>query len=193
MLEALKGWIASIVTVVLFMVLVDMILPENVFKKYAKLATGLIVIITILTPVFKFFDRNADITASISEYNDLFNKKEEVINREKVQTDVQKQTINVFKENLRKSIANEIEVSTGKKYDVTEIQVNEDTESYDFGKILSVELKKESDDKTIKPVEEIAINKNLQSSKQDGQREAEVLSILKEKFSISPSAVKFVK
>jgi stage III sporulation protein AF len=193
MLEALKGWIASIVTVVLFMVLVDMILPENVFKKYAKLATGLIVIITILTPVFKFFDRNADITASISEYNDLFNKKEEVINREKVQTDVQKQTINVFKENLRKSIANEIEVSTGKKYDVTEIHVNEDTESYDFGKILSVELKKESDEKTIKPVEEIVINKNLQSSKQDGQREAEVLSILKEKFSISPSAVKFVK
>jgi stage III sporulation protein AF len=192
MLSFLKEWIISVAAMIIFMVLIDLILPSNNFRKYAKFVTGLIVIVTILSPVFKLFDKNIDAATVISDYTESFNKTSSEIDRNKIQSNVKKQTIDVFKSNLKKSIEKEIYNELGKKYSVSEICIIEDSLSLNFGDIKNITLKKESEDKVVKPVEKIVIGNSKTEDKQ-APRDTKVIEVLKNKYNIDPSSVKFIK
>jgi stage III sporulation protein AF len=192
MLSFLKEWIISVAAMIIFMVLIDLILPSNNFRKYAKFVTGLIVIVTILSPVFKLFDKNIDAATVISDYTESFNKTSSEIDRNKIQSNVKKQTIDVFKSNLKKSIEKEIYNELEKKYLVSEICIIEDSLSLNFGDIKNITLKRESEDKVVKPVEKIVIGNSKTEDKQ-APRDTKVIEVLKNKYNIDPSSVKFIK
>jgi stage III sporulation protein AF len=191
MIEFLRNWIISVVSTVIFMVLVDLVLPSNSLKKYAKFVTGLIVIITILTPIFKLFDRNSSIQTYINQYSATYNSSSMKINNEEIQKRIQDQTIEVFKANLRKKIQQEINSETGKGYEVNNIEIEEDVNSLDFAQIKYIELKEAGDDKDIKPVDKIEVHKNSQIKSEF--KDEKVITFLKDKFNINPNTVKFVK
>lgn len=190
MIEFLKNWLLSIVVMVIFMSLVDMILPSDTFKKYAKLVIGLIVIATIMIPIVKLFDRGTDVEAFVSKYVEDFNKNPESFNREEVQKNFQTQTIEVYKEEIVKKIENEILRSTGKKYKVARFEMVEDSNRMDFTDVTYIELKP-SGDTTVKPVDKVDIGKTVTPA--DAPRDGKVENLLKDKFNINPSVVKFVK
>jgi stage III sporulation protein AF len=192
MLSFLKEWIISVAAMIIFMVLIDLILPSNNFRKYAKFVTGLIVIVTILSPVFKLFDKNINAAAVISEYAESFNKSAVEIDKNKVQGNVQKQTIDVFKSNLKSSIEKEIYNVLGKKYTVSEISIIEDTSNMNFGDIKGVALKKVSDEKAVKPVEKIVIGSS-KTENAEAPKDSKVIEMLGNKYNIDPSSVKFIK
>ncbi|WP_456278328.1 stage III sporulation protein AF [Bacillus sp. AK128] len=54
-MEFLTGWIANIIVFILLATIVDMLLPNSNLQRYAKMVTGLLLIVIILTPLFKFF------------------------------------------------------------------------------------------------------------------------------------------
>jgi stage III sporulation protein AF len=57
-MEFLTGWIANIIVFILLATIVDMLLPNSNLQRYAKMVTGLLLIVIILTPLFKFFSYN---------------------------------------------------------------------------------------------------------------------------------------
>jgi stage III sporulation protein AF len=191
MITYLKSWITGVVVTVIFMVLVDMILPSNNFKKYAKLVTGLIVIITILTPVFKLFKSNIDIGKYIDEYTKTMSQSQKKVDEGNEGQNINLQTIGVFKENLIKTIEKSILDKTGKKYSVANLEIEEDVTSYDFSAVKYLEIKKVSSSSEIKQVDKITIGqpKPMESESRDNG----VLEILKNEFNIDSNAVKFVK
>ncbi|MDF2884814.1 MAG: stage sporulation protein [Clostridiaceae bacterium] len=86
MMQQLKDWVINICIVVFFVTAVEMILPDNKMKKYAKLILGLIIITVLIKPIIKVFDKNYDIdayatkaaeTLSKGNYNDDFTKYEQ--------------------------------------------------------------------------------------------------------------------
>lgn len=191
MITYLKSWITGVVVTVIFMVLVDMILPSNNFKKYAKLATGLIVIITILTPVFKLFKSDIDIGRYIDEYTKTMSQNEEKIQKGDEGQNINLQTIEIFKENLIKTIEKSIVDRTGKKYSVAHLEIEEDVTSYDFSAVKYLEIKKASSNSEIKPVDKITIGQP--KTQESEARDNGVLEVLKSEFNIDSNAVKFVK
>ena len=50
MIEGLKVWITSICTAIFFITAVEMILPDDSLKKYAKFVLGLILITVVISP-----------------------------------------------------------------------------------------------------------------------------------------------
>lgn len=56
MLEQLGEWLKGVVVVLLFAAFVDHILPANGLQRYVKMTLRLILFITLLSPVFRFFD-----------------------------------------------------------------------------------------------------------------------------------------
>lgn len=56
----LTEWIANIIVFILLATIVDMLLPNSNLQRYAKMVTGLLLIVIILTPLFKFFSYNFD-------------------------------------------------------------------------------------------------------------------------------------
>lgn len=191
MMAGIKAWLTSVLVTVIFMTVVDMILPSNNLKKYAKFVTGLIVIITILSPVFKIFNMQVRMEDYIAEYTTKLLDNESPVNNEEIKKEINKKTIDAFKENLKKSIENYMYDSTGKKYQVTAINIVEDFNSIEFSKIEYLELKRIYGNGDIKPVENITIGEKGKVEEEPADKKA--LNILKEKFGINSSVVKFIK
>jgi stage III sporulation protein AF len=190
MFLALKNWILSIVIIVMFLSIVDIILPKNSIKKYAKLVMGLIVIIIIITPVFNIFDRKTDINRLVSDYMVKYDTKSNQ-NKEKINGDYNTETISVFKQNLIKEIEKNIYDNLKKKYKVTNIEIVEDQKSSQYLEVVYIELKTLLNENKIEVVSKITLksddtNKNYYWDK-------DVATNLKNKFNINPSAIKFIK
>lgn len=192
MIEFIKNWIIQVLVTVIFMVLVDMVLPNNNFKKYAKLATGLIVMITIITPVFKLFDRGIDVEGKIENYITTFQEKKSNIDRNKIEQDVNKKTVEAYKEKLKGAIEQSIYNKTGKKYTVTDIAIVEDTFSYNFSEVKNIKIMKSPVEGSIKTVDRVTIGKG-NAANDEAPIDKDVLKVLKNEFNINSDAVKFVK
>jgi stage III sporulation protein AF len=54
MIEFLSDWMRGLILVIFLAVFLDMMLPNNVLQRYAKVVMGLLVILLMLTPVLKF-------------------------------------------------------------------------------------------------------------------------------------------
>ncbi|MBS4194623.1 stage III sporulation protein AF [Lederbergia citri] len=87
-MEYLSEWIFNIIIFLILAMVVDMLLPDSSMKKYTKLATGLILIAIILTPILKLmstdfekvlasFTMNIETSDQATE-NLLKNKKKEI-------------------------------------------------------------------------------------------------------------------
>lgn len=192
MIEFIKNWVIQVLVTVIFMILVDMILPNNNFKKYAKLATGLIVMITIITPVFKLFDRSIDVEETISNYITEFEDKESSVDRNKIEEEMNKKTVSTYKEKLKGTIEQSIYNKTGEKYTIMEVDIVEDTGSYNFSEVKNIKLMKSSVEGSVKTVDRVVIGK--ENTKEDeAPIDKNVLKVLKDEFNINSDAVKFVK
>lgn len=192
MFEFLKDWITGVIAMVIFITIIDLLIPSNSgFKKYVSLVTGMIVVITILAPVFKLLARNADVQATISQYTSEFDKRQFEIDKNGIREDVNKRTMEVFKEKLKASLESEIYKSTGKKYVVSGLEIVEDSNSTDFACIKSLELKKSYEDGSVKPVDSVSIGKGNVEEKE--YRDEKVVTFLKDNFDVNPSVIKFKK
>jgi stage III sporulation protein AF len=174
------------------MVLVDMVLPNNNFKKYAKLATGLIVVITIITPVFKLFEKGIDVEGKIENYITTFQEKESNIDKNQIEQDVNKKTIEAYKEKLKGAIEQSIYNETSKKCTVMDITIVEDTGNYNFSEVKNIKIMKSPAEGSIKTVDKVTIGKE-NAANDEVPIDKDVLKVLMNEFNISSDAVKFVK
>lgn len=139
MMQQLKDWVINICIVVFFVTAVEMILPDNKIKKYAKLILGLIIITVLIKPIIKVFDKNYNIddyankaseTLSKSKYNNDFTKYEQTnVNStlENFNNNLKALCENILKEKMVKGSYN-VEVKTeynqeNNKFDIKEIKV----------------------------------------------------------------------
>lgn len=191
MKEFLHNWITSIASIIIFVSLMELIIPSGSIKKYTRIATGLIVMVTILNPIFRVFDRSTDIQTYISQYVSTYNVNTSDVENKIVEKRIEEQTIEVYKKKLSEKIENEIRNEIGKKYSVQNLVINEDVNSIEFGAVKYIELRSILDDKSIKPVDKVVIGKDSSSVKEF--KDEKVLSMLQDTYYIESSKVKFVK
>lgn len=101
MLEGLKNWILSICTAVFFITAVEMILPNNDLKKYAKFVLGIILITVFLNPIIKIFDSDFNIALFSDNFSNTLNNKEYSISLQEYKDKNILETLKVFEENLK--------------------------------------------------------------------------------------------
>ena len=61
LIEGLKIWVTNITIAIFFITAVEMILPDNNLKRYAKFVLGLMLIVVIINPIIKIFDNGFDL------------------------------------------------------------------------------------------------------------------------------------
>ena len=64
-MEYLKEFVVTLTTISIFIVAVELILPENSLKKYQNFILSLIVLAIMLTPIIKIFNSKKDLTREI--------------------------------------------------------------------------------------------------------------------------------
>ncbi|MCX7951170.1 MAG: stage III sporulation protein AF [Clostridiales bacterium] len=191
MISFLKSWIMNIVVLIIFLALAEIILPSNSMRKYARFVMGLIIIVVIITPIFKLFDKQNSIEGAISEYE---RKYEEVykgnINSKELEKTIQRKTINEFEKKLKENIENDVLKNTGKKIAVNKLDVNTKLGSEDFGAIMYIEIKVTSNS-DIQPVEKVVIGG--QTNSKSNYKDNEILEFVSKNYKVNEKNIVFVK
>ncbi|NGP43601.1 stage III sporulation protein AF [Bacillaceae bacterium SIJ1] len=60
MMDMLTEWVGQIILFILFASIVDMLLPQNSFRTYAKVVISLLLISILLSPLLKLFQIDAE-------------------------------------------------------------------------------------------------------------------------------------
>ncbi len=119
MLEFLRNLALSVSGIVVFGSLCEMILPNGVYKKYIHLTIGLVLVISIISPVLNF-DTDIDVS---------------YIDTDKMEEAQKDDVIRLYKKNLAINMKKQIEAIAGVDFDI-KCDVYDTQE--DFGKIKNI-------------------------------------------------------
>ena len=108
MIGELRNWIISICTAVIFITAVEMIMPNNSFKKYAKFALGLILITILVNPIIKIFDKEFNIDEYTNKAIKYMDDKDYEKNYSKYKDNSMSKTMDTFKLNLEKVVEDKL-------------------------------------------------------------------------------------
>lgn len=189
MIGSIKSWITSIVAIMIFSTLADIILPKGNLKKLSKLVIGFIVIIVVLNPILSLMNKQESVSGSINNYMNTLTINEK--NGTSVSNTYNSETLSLFKENLKKSIEQEIVNDTKKNYTVVGLGIDEQQNSKDFLSVKSLVLTPKANKLNIKKIKKVSIGKKVESYEVFYDRE--VSRLLNQKFNITDGAIKFVR
>jgi stage III sporulation protein AF len=150
MIEFIRQWVINIVTLVLFIVIVEMLLPGGKMKKYISLVTGTILIIVIINPLIGLTGKKFDFTASQTKNSGLLEKaqiKKEGKNLEQAQLN---QIVEVYRKNIIDQLEQNAEEIDGVKDARADVIINEDYQSAAFGEIKRAYISITADDNKYK-------------------------------------------
>lgn len=187
----LRTWTLNIVMVVIFISFVELLLPSSSMKKYIKMVVGLLVILVILNPIIEL------LYGDINVQDEIF-KSTVMIEREALSKDAagfqksrNQQMIAMYKEKISEHLRDKI----GYEYDVrlenARIEIEEDTENKDFGKIKEIHLVLREENKmseqqiAIENIDQVSITVNGGPSKTPSNKSEDLYIISDIKNSIS--------
>lgn len=137
MILYLTDWLRKLILLVLLAAIVDLILPNTNMQRYARMVIGLLIILTMLTPILSIF--NLDRLGQTISLNSIMlqsNKdvKEDFSDIEKKANQLRKirqeEIIEQFASNFQREIALEIERNYQTKADVkVQLLLNKDSEA----------------------------------------------------------------
>lgn len=191
-MEWLKSWIITISTTVIFITCVELILPNNKMKKYAKFVLGLILIVVILKPIISLFSKQ-DINNVINDADKYINIKKYDINLDKFKNTNKDKIIKTFEEKLQKSCQKILK----NKYPENnyKIQIKAKFEDYSSKiSITKVDLGVEEKDK-VKKIQKIEINtkSKTQKDKIDNNKEIKIKEFISSQLNISKENIDVYK
>jgi len=140
MVDFLKNWTLNIVTIVLFIVFLEILLPSGKIKKYLNLVSGFILIITLINPFITLLGGNLEIKEfQINSSN--FLDRREIEEKSKILEEQQiEQIIKVYRNKIIVQLEDSVKDIDG-VHDVTaDIIINEDYNSEEFGQVKRVYL-----------------------------------------------------
>jgi stage III sporulation protein AF len=135
-LEAfIKDWIINIIALVLFIVLIEMIIPNGKTRKYVNLVTGFILIIVIINPIIKQFKNGISLESyQLADSAEL--QKMEIKQNTGVYGEEQmKQITEVYRQKVIAQLEKSAEETEGVADAEADVIINEDYKSDKFGEI----------------------------------------------------------
>lgn len=167
MADFMRDWIMNITVIIIFVMLLDAIMPNTSMKRYINVIIGLLIIIAVIKP-FVFVKDYADSFNNeyleVSSFIDDSGMKGDSAEISKFQ---QQKAVEIFEDNLKSRIIKAAESSIDANYaDITvDLELERDFEKEDFGNIKSITVSLRSGSKEVIEVDRIKISDN------DGTRE----------------------
>lgn len=182
-MEILRSWVLNIATMLVFITAIEMILPDNSIKKYARFILGLILVSVILSPILEILNgADQKLTNQISEFQDVFKSNDN--NSEILNDDIKEKK---FKENLESNVEKLIKDKYGKVECDAIIDVDVDFKSMKFD-IKKIIINLNSGD--IKKVEKVEILKQEnEKGKNRSSKEEEIRTLLNKELEVPKESI----
>ncbi len=149
----LEQYVTQIIRISIFIVLIELMLPANKYKKYFDLCKGFVLIIMILNPILSFISKGLEIS-SINFGDMYFLERKELTASKDILTNRQSQTaMRIYEKKLCDKVVEILKEKDIKLEDVN-IYINKDKKSDKFGSIEKIIIKNKNgdDDENIKEI-----------------------------------------
>lgn len=194
MLQALREWLISICTAIFFITAVEIVLPDNSMKKYAKFVLGLILITVFINPIIKIFDRNFDINTYTTNVVENFDKNKTENEFKQYKEKNLNSTLEVFKLNLQTSCEKKLK----EKYPDSNYKVQVDA-SYNSenNKLVIKDIKVGVKEGSIEKIKKIQIGGDAKSvnsiDNMDNEKSMDIKKYLSSELNISKDVIQIYK
>ncbi|MCX7843267.1 MAG: stage III sporulation protein AF [Clostridia bacterium] len=141
MIEFLKSWVFNIVTLTLFIVLLEIMIPTGKLKKIINLVSGFILIIALVNPLLAFLNKGADIRDFQIADGYYLDKKELDASTRLMEEKRMRQVAEVYRKKLIRRLEDGLAGTENISSVEADVMINEDYKSESFGDIKRVYLK----------------------------------------------------
>lgn len=187
-MEEVKGFIITLVSMLILITAIELIAPDNGMKKYLKFVLGTILIAVMISPIFSFIGKGEDgLSKKVDEYIQLLDNKSLEDN-----TEYSDNTSEItFKRNLEENCNRLL----NDKFENLEFESDIDCEvnmlniEYEIDKIR-IKVK----DKGVSKIEKIVINREdesteVSSSNEEVRNQGEIIDYISQTFNISKDKI----
>ncbi len=190
----LTEWITNIIVFVLLATVIDMLLPSSNMQKYAKIVTGLLLIMIILTPLFKLLSTDFDSIMSSIELkgNSKVNSVENLIEMKKkeIQASQRAYILEQMAVQMKQQAEKELMEEQGKVIDKVILEA-EDLENMpeSITKVM-VYLEDKQEENSIETVQKVEIDTGNQSRKPEhDDNTSQMVSLLAKQWNLTPDKI----
>lgn len=167
MIEFLKDWCLNIAALVIFIVLLEMLLPSGKMKKMINLVSGLILVIALINPVLGLLQKGIDLEIYQMSNSNFIDKKEIMVNSQVLKEEQIRQITNLYRNKIISQVEELVKGIKGVSDVKADVIINDDYSDENFGEVKRVylELKLgEADEKTkgikrIKTIDKVIVGR----------------------------------
>lgn len=192
-METFKGWITNVCTAVFFITAVEMILPDNKMKKYAKFVLGLILITVLINPLVMYLNKGDDISTFINQSNNIFSNISTEMDSQKYKSQSIENTLNVFRQNIENLCEEKLKKEYAKGNYKVKAEVNYDEKNEEFTiKGISIGVSNGSIEK-VQKVEIKANSEHSSSGRVPSEMSKEIKEYLSKELQLSKDIISVYK
>lgn len=190
-MEEIKGFVITLVTMLILMTAIEFIAPDNNMKKYLKFVLGLILISVMLSPIISLFSKGEEsISLQMQKYIELSENESAEVSK-----DYKSDSENVFKENLEQNCNRLLKEKFTDKEFVSNIDCEVDMNNINYS-IDKVQVGVKNKD--VSKIQKIIINtqkdsKSVSSQDEKVNNEDEIISYLAEALNVSKDKIEVYK
>ncbi|GAA0109657.1 MULTISPECIES: stage III sporulation protein AF [Clostridium] len=190
-MEEIKGFVITLVTMLILMTAIEFIAPDNNMKKYLKFVLGLILISVMLSPIISLFSKGEEsISLQVQKYIELAENESAEVSK-----DYKSDSENVFKENLEQNCNRLLKEKFTDKEFVSNIDCEVDMNNINYS-IDKVQVGVKNKD--VSKIQKIIINtqkdsKSVSSQDEKVNNEDEIISYLAEALNVSKDKIEVYK
>lgn len=172
-MEFMKSWITNITVVIIFTMLLDILIPNNDMKKFAKVIMGLLIILVVIQPFLMVKNIGYQFQSTMTQAASYIeNSSDDTSNSVEVfQNDA---ALNIYKQKLSDKVA-EI-IKSRKEFENREVRVDVDIENdinqKEFGNIKAIQVFIDEDNSgavQASNIEPVKINTETVINKKQGE------------------------
>ncbi|WP_142414869.1 stage III sporulation protein AF [Hathewaya massiliensis] len=176
MMEMIKSWIINLCTIMIFITAVEMILPDNSIKKYAKYVLSLLIVLAMLTPILKIMTKGFN----PSEVSKKADKYFEAQAYEKDMNKYKKKNIERTVEGFKEKLALECKESLNKSLKKEKFKVEIDADFNEKQRKIEInEIRVGFSEGSISKIKPVNIGKDKEVEKQRGDSSDERINMIK--------------
>lgn len=136
----LKNWVINIVTTMVFVTIIEIMMPEGSTRKYARLVTGLMVMFVIINPLMNIMAGDFNLGQSVLETSRSIQLKDVSAKIERLEQGNRESISKLYKTNLEEQIKKDVEDNGPVEVIAVEVETDAQYDSGYFGKLISMRV-----------------------------------------------------
>lgn len=159
MADFLRSWITNITVIIIFVMFLDMIMPNDSMKRYINVIVGLLIIIVVIKPFVLVKDYAESFDNEFLEATSFVEQSGNQGENSEISKFQQQQAVEIFEDNMKGQIVKFVKNNTKSDYkDVSvDLELERNVESENFGNIKHITVGLSDDRNKVIQVDRINI------------------------------------